>query len=439
MKGITAILLVSPLALATGSSAKSSPTSNSLSLPHFVELPISRSMNQFVTEVGIGDPPQSIRMAIDTGSGFTWVKLTDTQECWQCVEGETVGFCAKGEEMIHMFNANASSSYKPDAKKPFTAYRDKDFLQGYQSSESLNLNGATISKLQISMVQNSTMDVDGFLGLGYPDQSLGKGKKKGAKKDTLLDKMVKEGLIHHKAYSFYLNDDDAATGNILLGGMDTDKFTGSMKEMPIIPHKDFRGHTSYQAPQVMMTSLELDGKRSISFYNAAILDLSTRISYLPQDVFEPILEIIQRSGSNGTHLPISGSKEEGKIVKFVDCKLRNTLSDRTITLGFGGTEGAKIEVPIQDLIRPAPGCNEETIESMQDENGPPLLDSHCPCYLAIDQSPKSHSNDKTEIMVLGDALLRHAYVVYDLQNNVIGMAQRNFNSNTSNIVEFGKR
>ncbi|CZT01978.1 hypothetical protein WAI453_007831 [Rhynchosporium graminicola] len=160
---------------------------------------------------------------------------------------------------------------------------------------------------------------------------------------------------------------------------------------------------------------------------------------MPQDVFEPILEIIQRSGSNGTHLPISGSKEEGQIIKFVDCKLRNTLSDRTITLGFGGTEGAKIEVPIQDLIRPAPGCNEETIESMQDENGPPLLDSHCPCYLAIDQSPKSHSNDKTEIMVLGDALLRHAYVVYDLQNNVIGMAQRNFNSDTSNIVEFGKK
>jgi hypothetical protein len=38
-------------------------------------------------------------------------------------------------------------------------------------------------------------------------------------------------------------------------------------------------------------------------------------------------------------------------------------------------------------------------------------------------------------MLLGDFFLRSAYVVYDLTNNRIGIAQSNLNSTTSNIVE----
>ena len=37
--------------------------------------------------------------------------------------------------------------------------------------------------------------------------------------------------------------------------------------------------------------------------------------------------------------------------------------------------------------------------------------------------------------VLGDTFLRSAYVVYDLYNNEISLAQTNFNSTTDNIME----
>ena len=37
--------------------------------------------------------------------------------------------------------------------------------------------------------------------------------------------------------------------------------------------------------------------------------------------------------------------------------------------------------------------------------------------------------------VLGDTFLRSAYVVYDLHNNEISLAQTNFNSTGSNIME----
>jgi len=41
-----------------------------------------------------------------------------------------------------------------------------------------------------------------------------------------------------------------------------------------------------------------------------------------------------------------------------------------------------------------------------------------------------------EPYILGDTFLRSAYVVYDLKNNVIGLAQTNFNSTTSSIIDF---
>jgi hypothetical protein len=40
--------------------------------------------------------------------------------------------------------------------------------------------------------------------------------------------------------------------------------------------------------------------------------------------------------------------------------------------------------------------------------------------------------------VLGDTFLRSAYVVYDLENNEISIAQTNFNATTENIQEIQK-
>jgi elongation factor G len=45
-------------------------------------------------------------------------------------------------------------------------------------------------------------------------------------------------------------------------------------------------------------------------------------------------------------------------------------------------------------------------------------------------------NSSSDPFLLGDTFLRSAYVVYDLVNNQIGMAQTDFNATASNIVAF---
>ncbi|KAL2065833.1 hypothetical protein VTL71DRAFT_3503 [Oculimacula yallundae] len=426
--------------IAAWSSTKTSSSSKSSSSPHIVELPIFRLNNGFVAEIGVGTPPQKMNLTIDTGSSFTWIRIPGDEVLGHTGNG-TAALFAEHESFSQIFDPSASSSFKSQTEKqPFTAVRNQHYVQGYQGSESMIVNNVTVPKLQITMVQNSTMDVNGVLGIGFSSEVPGQSKKgkKSAKTNTLLDRMAKEGKIRHKAYSLHLDGGDAETGSIMLGGRDTDKFVGLMKELPIAPHRDFEGRKSYQSMQIMMTGLDL-GKRSLAFNHAAILDPSTRISYLPKGVFEPVIEFLQNSRLNGSQDAIIKSEQEGQMVQFVDCTIQETLFKKSVTFGFGGLEGAKIEIPIRSLIRKVPGCKEGNTNSTSGKDVAPLMDEHCACYLAIQQYPATGSFNSTEIMVLGDAILRHASIVYDLQNNNIGMAQRNFNSNKSNIVEFGKK
>jgi hypothetical protein len=50
-------------------------------------------------------------------------------------------------------------------------------------------------------------------------------------------------------------------------------------------------------------------------------------------------------------------------------------------------------------------------------------------------APQGISDAAGSTSVLGDTFLRSAYVVYDLQNNQISIAQTDFNATSSNVVE----
>ena len=69
--------------------------------------------------------------------------------------------------------------------------------------------------------------------------------------------------------------------------------------------------------------------------------------------------------------------------------------------------------------------------SHHDENGdvPHFQNGEAACALGIDAA-------QGRPVLFGDTFLRSAYVVYDLVNNRIGIAQSNFNAGSSNIVAF---
>ena len=98
------------------------------------------------------------------------------------------------------------------------------------------------------------------------------------------------------------------------------------------------------------------------------------------------------------------------------------IAEAAGSLDFGLGNVTYISVPFAEVLVPASGSDGKQI-TMPD--GTPA------CALLISPSP-----DNVQF-ILGDAFLRSAYVVYDMDTEQIGIAQTKFNSNETNLQEIG--
>lgn len=142
------------------------------------------------------------------------------------------------------------------------------------------------------------------------------------------------------------------------------------------------------------------------FAVAAILDSGTTITLLPDDVAEMVFE----------ELGATISQELGAVV--VPCALGSNPG--TLNYGFGGSGGPTIKVSMSELVLPL---------VLTDGTVPTYTNGETACQLGIQAAGSLP-------VLFGDTFLRSAYAVYDLANNRIGLAQTDFNSTKSNIVEF---
>ncbi|KAK5632741.1 hypothetical protein RRF57_008455 [Xylaria bambusicola] len=266
-------------------------------------------------------------------------------------------------------------------------------------------------------LQNVTMglglDTDiayGLVGVGYALNEASVSQTRQIY-DNLPVVMRNEGHIKTTAYSLWLNDLDASKGNILFGGIDTEKYTGNLIRVNIDQDARVQNYTSFQ---VRLTSLEAhsssgqDALSSSSFPIPVVLDSGTTFSYLPQDIVEQIWKEV------GAEYTIVSN--DGSGVPLLPCDFGD--SGNYFSFGFGGNGGPVIKVGMDELVIPVQG----KFTSGQ--------------YAGKDACQFGIQNMSSDPFLLGDTFLRSAYVVYDLENNEIAMAPTDFNSTKSNIVAF---
>jgi hypothetical protein len=271
----------------------------------------------------------------------------------------------------------------------------------------------------MGLAYNVTLD-SGLMGIGYDanEASLDpEAETVPFEYPSIIDSMVSQGLIPSKAYSLYLNDLEASTGSIIFGGLDSDKYHGDLVQMPIIPSTLQNGSTLYYDFAVALTGFSITGQAgnvtkftTSSFEEAAILDSGTTITYLPDRLAEEIISLLNGYIDNGGNV-------------YVDCNIVTQSPKMTLNYEFGGPTGVNISVPISEVVFPLTGV------FSTDGFATPDVPFASPCALGITGSGGQPNT-------LGDTFLRSAYVVYDLSNNLIAIAQTNFNSTTSSIVEF---
>lgn len=340
----------------------------------------------YFANASLGTPPQKFRLHIDTGSSDLWVNSANSIFCVQggnqCGESGT-------------YNANESSTYQYVNSVFNISYVDGSGASGDYATDTFRIGGKTVEDLQFGIGYQSSSE-EGILGIGYTINEVAVGRAGLRPYPNLPAKLAENGDINSNAYSLWLNDLDASTGSILFGGVDTDKYEGELQTLPIVQE---RGGV-FAEFIIVLTGMGQNGEDGSLFKDEnvpVLLDSGSSLMYLPDQV------------ANALYQTFNAQYDASQGAAFVNCNLAN----RQGSLDFNFS-GVKISVPLNELVIVAAVSR-----------GRPV------CILGV--GPAGNS-----VAVLGDTFLRSAYVVYDLDNNQISLAQTNFNATSSNVQEIKK-
>ncbi|KAI8632993.1 acid protease [Xylariaceae sp. FL1651] len=356
----------------------------------------------YYADVALGTPPQSVTLILDTGSSDVWVLDTDADLCQSRALQNYYGDC------LATYDPSKSSTYSLVDQDGFSIkYVDSSGAEGDYIKDAFHIGGASIEALQVGLAKNSTIN-SGLLGIGFDTNVAADRPYR-----NIMDLFVDQGLIDSQAYSLYLDDLYAETGTILFGGLDTKKYIGDLKAIDIVPDAQTKTYSSFTVALSSFTITSENKSNSENYLLSAIpvvLDSGTTLTYLPLKIANQIYEAFNA---------FDDTENTGLV--YVSCSLLSDQKGTTFDFQFGGDSGPLIRVPVDEMIL-------DNVKGFIDLGLQlPDLPFEDACSFGI-QSLSGY-------YLLGDTFLRSAYVVYDLSNKQIALAQANLNSTESNVVE----
>jgi hypothetical protein len=352
-----------------------------------VRVTLDNEQTLYFANASLGTPQQQFRLHIDTGSSDLWVNAANSTLCSR-----------RGDECADSgtFDPDASSSFEFVNSDFNISYVDGSGASGIYGRDTFHIGSKSIDGLQFGIGYESTSP-EGILGIGYTINEVQVNRFGDEPYPNLPQLLADNGDINTNAYSLWLNDLDASTGSILFGGVDTEKFEGTLATLPILPFQSQQSPI-YAEFNIALTALGQNGQEGSIFQNGnvpVLLDSGSSLMYLPDEVVRSLY-----SAFNAEYDGAQGAA-------FVDCDMANQQGSLEFTFS-----GVTISVPYDELV----------VVAGQNNRGQEV------CILGISPAGDSPS-------VLGDTFLRSAYVVYDLENNEISLAQTNFNATGSSIQE----
>jgi len=367
----------------------------------------------YYAEVTVGTPGQTVSLVLDTGSSDAWVVSEDADLCRSTRLQATYG-----DSCSNTYNSDDSSTYElVDASGFSIQYLDGSVAAGDYITDDFTIGDKTIKGLQMGLARQTVRGV-GILGVGYPENVASQ-----TKYPNIIDQLFEQELIDSKAFSLYLNDRRSDEGNILFGGLDKDKFIGSLEILPVIKPRGSDTPVHFEVSFSGMTVKRSDdssidiGASSSKDTITAILDSGTTLTYLPEHMTDQLFDELGAITDN----VLTG-------LTFVDCDLLESEQDMLISFTFNNKS---VSVPVWEMVL-------DLVADFQ-EDLPSAITFNRACVFGIQSGAIFEStgalDSTTDFALIGATFLRSAYVVYDLSHHEIGIAQANLNSTTSDIVE----
>lgn len=372
------------------------------------------SADRYVVEMEIGTPPQTAYLVLDTGSSDMCVNEADTTYCESLADGNDVWtsnyeLTATASEISSTatshktyntpcsywgtFNPNTSSTFKFNETVFNTTYGDNSYFAGTYGTDVVSLGNITLSNFTFG-VSDDTVSSMGVLGISLPfveETNIFQltSNTKPFVYDNFPMALKNQGKIKKIAYSLFLNELNARFGSILFGAVDKSKYSGQLYTLPMLQafntfDSEFAG--MFVTAQSVAILDSKSGNKTVSEVQfPVVFDSGTSYSSLPTE----IADAIGRS--------FDGKYSSDNRGYIFDCsKVNNTL----LSIDFGGFN---ISANISNFVTP--------------------LHEHCLLNIMASDSMFS----------LGDAFLMDTYVVYDLENHEVSLAQASFNNEEEDI------
>ncbi|TKW52011.1 putative aspartic-type endopeptidase opsB [Colletotrichum tanaceti] len=357
----------------------------------------------YYSELYIGTPGQKTLLHLDTGSSDTWIVDKQADLCTsRSLQGQL------GEGCVKPVDSSASSTFKVVSRNGFDiTYLDGRNIRGDYIQDTVSFDGKTTTNQQLGFA-TQTVKGSGLMGLGFSENVSSRRRY-----PTILDSMVAQGHIGRKAFSMWLNDLSSSEGTVLFGGVDTEKYVGTLTTLPLVEDLNSGSITSYS---IAMTgvAVETPDERVVqmtadSFNATTILDSGSTVCLFPERLTKSIWAKF-------------GVVDAG--YGLIDCKWRGAMGEGHF-IDFDLVR-VKIRVPLEEMVL-------DNLDRIMDQ-----LDDLTPfdrtCMFGI-QNSALFDVTSSRFAILGDTFLRSAYVVYDETNQQVGIAQANLNSSRSNIIE----
>ncbi|KAK5690651.1 hypothetical protein LTR97_012207 [Elasticomyces elasticus] len=354
----------------------------------------------YYANVTVGTPPQPQVVILDTGSSDLYF---DAATAPACTTPEDDPFGCRGGE----FDSSKSETYTiVDPSPAFnTSFGDGSTASGPFAEDIIGIGDVFIDNVQFGVaedVNSTTGYAIGLMGLGYSTNEATHHVY-----PNMPEVLRDTGVINSRLYSVYLNSVDKTSGTILFGGLDTTKFTGPLATLNLLTDQ-----YTQQIDQFIQTVTALsltNGSITTPIFSGGSADDT---AYSSSDTALPVL---LDTGSSAWSMDSQVYNAYiAPLFPYVDnqglCSCSHRNDDTTLVVEFGGK--VNITVPISEFVVPIynASTNEPYVYNRAGDEA---------CAFMIVSSPSTGQGFQT----LGDAVLRSMYVVFDLDNGQVSLAQ----------------
>lgn len=337
-----------------------------------IEDTINNKKFYYSTTVQIGNPPQNVDLLLDTGSSDTWVFTPNSK------------YTGNSKSPSSFFDQTKSSTWKNN-NTDFKITYGIGQVSGQWGTDQLSIGGAAIKDLSIGIAESSDAS-QGIVGIGRPQAEIT--NKEHTKYANLPLKLYEAGHVESPAFSLYLNDLNSDSGSILFGAVDHSKYSGKLVSL------DVSHPVHYGVTVNSITAQGLAAQNILGKPMTAILDSGTTLSYIPSDALTNL----------HTNLNANPSFTINQRY-YCDCNITQYLQ-----FDF---QGQSIQVPNYQFLWPISQFVNPIVANVAFPQNS--------CLVGFEATPNT-----ADYILLGDNVLRSAYIVYDPANSQIALAQADF-------------